>query len=235
MNRLIKLLAIVLTLAAAVAATTVLAQAKGGVVRGRVTDEGGRPVAGATVTATYQSYGGGALQYGGRYNRQATSGADGRYAIALNGLPPGEYSASASWKSVDLIPENDANFASNAQTVRNFRYAVVERTADSEYGNGGMVAIENEIGDYETNLADVVVTATPRNGGPAITRPVRQTGEGWIITGLPFGAYTVSATYNGRPMRVKLWGSQHFNDPFVASVGGSVDSSKRVLRIGVKR
>ena len=235
MNRLIKLLAIVLTLASAVAATTVLAQAKGGVVRGRVVDEGDRPVAGAVMTATYQSYGGGQLQYGGRYNRQARTGPDGRYAIGLAGLPPGEYSVTGSHQGMSLTPENDATFASNAQTVRNFRHGVVESTADDDYGNGGIFVAENAIGEY-SDLSNLEVTLTSLNGGKTITKKVRRTGEGMTVTGIPFGAYRVTARLNGRPVQLKPWGPEAFDLPFAASVDGRMQSGlmTRIMRVYVQ-
>src|SRR5215217_4051634 len=208
MTRLIKLLAIALAFVSVLAATDALAQAKSGVVRGRVVDEGGRPVAGAVMIATYQSFGGGGLMYGARYNRKATTGADGRYAISLSGLPMGEYSVAGSHQGMSLTPENDATFASNAQAVRNFRHGIVESTADDDYGNGGKT----------------------------ITRKVRRTGEGLTVTGIPFGGYRITARLNGRPVQLKLWGPEIFDRPFAASVDGKVQSGvmSRIMRVYVQ-
>jgi hypothetical protein len=235
MPRAITILAIVLAIASALTATSLMAQTSGGVVSGRVTDDGGRPVAGATVIATYQSFGGGGLLYGGRYNRQARTGPDGRYAIALGGLPVGAYAVAGSHEGMSLIPETDATFASNAQTVRDFRHGVVERTAADDYGNGGVFVAENDIGDY-SDLEGLEVTLVPLGGGKTITRTVQRTGEGLSVTGLPFGAYRATARLNGRPVTLKLWGPDVFDRPFAASVDGRVRSgvASRILRVYVR-
>jgi len=235
MTRLIKLLAIALAFVSVLAATDALAQAKSGVVRGRVVDEGGRPVAGAVMIATYQSFGGGGLMYGARYNRKATTGADGRYAISLSGLPMGEYSVAGSHQGMSLTPENDATFASNAQAVRNFRHGIVESTADDDYGNGGILVTENNIGDY-SDLDGLEVTLVSLNGGKTITRKVRRTGEGLTVTGIPFGGYRITARLNGRPVQLKLWGPEIFDRPFAASVDGKVQSGvmSRIMRVYVQ-
>jgi len=46
------------------------------------------------------------------------------------------------------------------------------------------------------------MTLRPTNGGAPITRRLRSTGEGWVLTGLRPQTYEVSARHNGRPMMV---------------------------------
>lgn len=207
--------------------------AQGGVVRGRVVDGQGRPVAGAEIGAFYRSYGGGQKLYGGSYNRQAVTGADGRYSISLAGLPPGEYLASGSFQSIDLVPENSNTFASNAQTVRNFSYRLVESSEDNSYGNGAILAVNNDIMDF-TDLAGLELTVRSRETGQVYTKTVRRTGEGYAITGLPFGSFDVSARLHGRQMQIKP--HNNASAPFAASTVLSVrkNDSTRVMYATIK-
>lgn len=209
------------------------AWAQGGMVRGRVVDGAGRPVAGAEIGAYYRSYGGGQKMGGGSYARQAVTGADGRYSIPLNGLPPGEYLASGSYQSIDLVPENDRTFASNAQTTRNFTYRLVESSESNSYGNGAILAVSNAFGDF-TDLAGLELTVRSRETGQVYTKTVRSTGEGYAITGLPFGAFDVTARLNGRPMRIKP--QRDASGPFTASTILSVSKSdpSRVMYAAIK-
>lgn len=224
-------LVIVAAVLATLGGTLAMAQNGGGVVRGRVVDDGGRPVAGATITATYQSMQGGSLLYGGKYNRKATTGADGRYSISLKGMPLGEYATSGSYNGIDLLPDTKARFAGNAQTVRNFRAAIVESTDDNDYGNGGIFVAENDFGDY-TELEGLQVTLTSLKTGQTYVKSVRRTGEGWTVTGLPYGGYRATARFNGRPVQLKLWGPGDHD--FAASVEGVVGNLK-IMRVYVKR
>lgn len=204
---------ILLTAAAALWAAGSHAQSAGG-VRGRVTDDQGRPVAGAQMRAYYQSYGGGQLQHGGSYNRGAVTDRDGRYSISLQGLPPGIYSVSGTKEGVNLTPQRDETFGSHVMSIRNFTHGYVESTDDDDYGNGAIFVAENAIGDY-TDLTGLEVTFRSRDGR-VITKTVRRTGEGQSVTGIPFGTYEVSARLNGRPVRIKS--HEHFNGAFTASV-----------------
>ncbi|RZJ16547.1 MAG: carboxypeptidase regulatory-like domain-containing protein [Brevundimonas sp.] len=228
--------ALVIVVALLLAATAALwgtAQAQSGVVRGRVTDEAGRPVAGAQVGAFYQSFGGGQLLYGGSYNRQAVTGPDGRYSISLQGLPRGEYAASGDLNSISLLPENPTTFASNAVSVRNFTYRIVESTSENEYGNGAILAVANDIGEF-TDLAGLELTLRSRETGQVYTKTVRRTGEGYAVTGLPFGSYEVSGRLNGRPVGIKPHSVD--DDPFRSSVVLSVRPGDipRVMRAMIK-
>jgi hypothetical protein len=44
---------------------------------------------------------------------------------------------------------------------------------------------------------------------------VRSTGEGLVVTGIPFGTYRAEVRINRRPMQIRLWGpgtSDEFDD-----------------------
>ena len=213
LGRLFVGLALMFTVAV-VAACSAQAQSAGG-VRGRVVDEQGRPVAGAEMRAYYSSYGGGQLQYGGTYNRGAVTDRDGRYSISLQGLPRGLYYVSGTKDGVDLIPERDETFGSHVMSVRNFTHGIVETTADDDYGNGAIFVAENSLTDF-TDLTGLEVTLRSRENGRVITKTVRRTGEGQTVTGIPFGAYEISARLNGRPVRIKA--HEDWDGAFTASV-----------------
>lgn len=193
-------------------------EAQSGGVRGRVVDDGGRPVAGAEIGVYYRSFEGGQRLYGGSYNRQTTTGADGRYALSLQGLPRGEYVVSGSKDGVDLLPDNPETFASTVATVRNFTHRLVETTDDNDYGNGAILAVDTDIGDY-TDLAGLELTLRSRDTGQVYTRTVRRTGEGYAVTGLPFGAFEVSGRMGGRAVGIRPYSGE---GAFGASVTLSV-------------
>ena len=172
-------------------------------VIGQALDEQGGPVADAEVTVRYQSNPGGVS-----ISRSARTDRQGRYRIDLR-QPPGVWTAHAkarlmvggSAMMVDLVPDNAAPFAGNAGAVRNFRLRFVEQTAEDPYGVGGMLVVNSAVGDY-TPLEEVTMTLQPMGGGAPIERSLRNTGEGWVITGLRPTSYRVTASHRGRPMLV---------------------------------
>lgn len=192
--------------------------AQSGGVRGRVIDDAGRPVAGAQMGVYYRSFEGGQRLYGGSYNRQARTGADGRYSLSLNGMPRGEYVVSGTFEGVDLLPENPDTFASTVATVRNFTHRLVETTDDNDYGNGAILAVDTDIGDY-TDIEGLELTLRSRDTGRVYTKTVRRTGEGYAVTGLPFGAFDVSARLGGRSIGIRPYDG---DAPFGSSVALSV-------------
>lgn len=198
-----------------------------GHVTGTVTGEDGKPLAGIEISATYQSYGGGrAMRYGASYGRTVTTGADGTYSIRLDDIAPGAYAVTAHARrngtALPLIPENAALVASNEAATRNFRWVVVEQTPDNPYGNGGIFVLENATGDF-TDLSEAEVTLWPITGGRTITRRVRRTGEGLVVTGVPDGRYRVSVKLNGQPLLINRSGMASPDDPFTPSLEGRFD------------
>ena len=186
-----------------------------GTVSGRVTDENGRPLAGVHVEVVYQTYGAeDLLTYGASIKATTVTSAKGRYRIDISHLPAGVYSANAYQLvtnggreiGVELVVDDTSLFAGNADTVRNFTAAMVESSAELPYGNGGIFVLNNAMMDY-TDLTNAEVTLVNQATGESITRPVRSTGEGLAITGIPFGTYRASVTLDGRPLQIQLWGA----------------------------
>jgi hypothetical protein len=184
-----------------------------GSVKGFVVDEAGAPMPGVTVEVVYQTYRADELNSAGAsIKASAVTGDDGRYAIVTDHLPPGEYAANAfevvvnggQEMVISLIADDETTFAGNADTVRNFTGGIVENTPDMPYGNAGVFVLNNAIGDF-TDLSAAVVTLTNIETGKVLVKPVRHTGEGLAITGIPFGTYEASVSLDGAPLQVKLW------------------------------
>ncbi|MBN8940393.1 MAG: carboxypeptidase regulatory-like domain-containing protein [Rhizobiales bacterium] len=215
-----------------------------GYVKGRAVDDEGRPLAGIQVSAVYQSYGGGrAMRYGASHSRTDVTGADGSYRIRISDMAPGEYSASAyrpgsggdAGTQVALVAEDPSLFANNAATIRNFRMEFVEQLPGNPYGNGGIFVVETVFG-HTVAFADIEVTLQPTGGGRTIVRRLRQTGEGWVATGVPPGQYRASATLGGRPLLMNASGMDDGSDPFATSLVGNFKGgfSGNLFRVRVK-
>jgi hypothetical protein len=209
-----------------------------GHVVGRVTGEDGKPLAGAQVTATYQSYGGArAMRYGASHSRTATTDASGAYRIRLDDMAPGEYAVSARGpngvtQQWPLVAGDAANIDNRSASVRNFSWKVVEQSAGDPYGNGGIFVVESAIGDY-SDLSEAEVTLWPLTGGRTIVGRVRRTGEGLVVTGIPPGRYRASVRLGGRTVQINRGGIDDPNDPFVPSIEGSLTGgvSGNILRV----
>lgn len=208
MNRISRLAAVL---------SLIAAPAVAGTVSGTATDEDGRPMEGVNVEVVYQTYGADDLMgYGASIKAETKTGADGRYSVSIERLPPGEYSAHAHTVidnggrqvNIDLVPDDRATFAGNVDTVRNFSGGYYEFTDDDPYGNGGVFVLMNAIGD-DTDLSAAEVTLENMATGRTIVKTVRPTGEGLIVSGVPFGTYRASVKLDRKPMRVALWGPEH--------------------------
>jgi hypothetical protein len=200
-----------------VAAAALLARvgvAAAGSVSGQAVDEDGAPLAGIhveVVNGSYQSEQ--ILGYGASIKAETVTGADGRYRIDTDDLPPGEYSAHAyrvvlnggRQLDVDLVAEDSSAFASNAATIRNFAAIMIESSEALPYGNGGVFIVNNAIGDF-TDLGAAEVTLASVETGKTYVKTVRSTGEGLAVTGIPFGTYRASVKVAGQPMQIALWG-----------------------------
>lgn len=194
-------------------------------VTGLVTDENGAPVAGVNVEVVYQTYGSDDLPYGGESIKEtAVTGEDGRYSVSTDRMPPGIYSAHAYQVVVngsrqinlDFRPDDDNTFGSHEDAVRNFKGGFYESTPDNPYGNGGVFVLERSI-DTDTDLSGAEVTLTNTATGQVIVRTVRPTGEGLVVTGVPFGTYRAEVTLGGQPLRISLMGPG-FAEDYAASV-----------------
>lgn len=203
--------------ALAAAFSLVVTAAVAGSVSGQAVDEDGKPLAGVNVEVVYQTYNSDQIMgYGASIKAQAKTGPDGRYLVSIDHLPPGEYSAHA-YTVVDnggrptniyLVPDDAATFASSADTVRNFSGGYYEFTDDDPYGNGGIFVLNNAIGDF-TDLSAAEVTLQNVATARTIVKTVRPSGEGLIVSGVPFGTYKASVTLRGKPMQIALWGPNH--------------------------
>jgi hypothetical protein len=196
-----------------------------GTVTGRVTNQSGAPVAGVHVEVVYQTYNSDDLANAGASIKEAAvTDGDGRYSISTDHLPPGEYSANAFHVisnggreiNIDFQPEDGSTFAGNADTVRNFTGGYFESTPENPYGNGGIFVVNNAIGDF-TDLSGAEVTLVDSQTGQNYVKTVRSSGEGLVVTGLPFGTYQASVKLNGQPLQIKLW-APDAPDEFASSV-----------------
>jgi hypothetical protein len=196
-----------------------------GTVSGTATDENGTPLPGVTIEVVYQTYNSDDLPTGGESIKQSTVTDDsGRYAISTDSMPPGEYSANAYQVfenggreiNIDFRADDSSTFASNAETVRNFTGGFVESTPDNPYGNGGIFVLNNDIGDF-TDLSTAEVTLTHVETGRIFQKTVRSTGEGLVVTGIPFGTYRAEVQVNGQPLQMRLWGPGT-SDAFSSSI-----------------
>jgi len=190
------------------------AQAMAGSVSGQALDETGAPMQAVNVEIFYQTYNADKLMgYGASIKAEAKTDRDGRYAIDISRLPPGEYSAHA-WTAIDnggrsinidLVPDDPATFAGNERTVRNFSGGYIEQSEKHPYGNGGIFVLNNAIMDH-TDLSSAEVRLENLSSARVIEKKVRPTGEGLVVTGVPFGTYRASVSIDGKPMKVALSG-----------------------------
>jgi hypothetical protein len=204
---------------------TFVTAANAGTVSGRVTDQSGNPVAGVNVEVVYQTYNSDDLPNSGASVKESTvTDSNGRYSISTDNLPPGEFSANAFQTvanggreiNIDFQPEDNSTFAGNADTVRNFTGGYYESSDENPYGNGGIFVVNNAIGDF-TDLTGADVTLANTETGQNYVKTVRATGEGLVVTGLPFGIYQASIKLNGQPLQIKLW-APDAPDEFSSSV-----------------
>jgi len=171
------------------------------VVKGRVVDDQGRPVVRAKILADnellYNSYASG------------TTGPDGRYRIQL---PRVHVTWNAGGTAIRVVagekiettlsPDNDDSFAGNAGAVRNFTLrASGERPDGGHYG--ASVVLYSEPGSIFDTIG-AQVKFEPLDGRPAFTGVVKNTGDGNAVPDVPVDRYRISATYRGRPLKIRL-------------------------------
>ncbi|WP_246357719.1 carboxypeptidase-like regulatory domain-containing protein [Pyxidicoccus fallax] len=186
------------------------------VVKGKVVDTAGRPLAGAEVVADNQ------FLYDS--NVVGTTGADGTYRLDL-GKAGVTWSASATFKrqyngktyTFDLHPSNPALFATNEGAVRDFSWKLTgERPEGGKYGSDvlfNMIAYEDpQDPDAPLDHLNVELTLTPdgplvdgSTGAPLTARATRD-GNGTGLHDVPVGRYTITARYapSGRPAQPLL-------------------------------
>lgn len=196
-----------------------------GTVTGTVTDETGAPVPGVNIEVVYQTYNSDDLPTGGESIKQTvTSAEDGSYSVSTDNMPPGIYSAHAyqivvngsRQVNLDFRIDDDATFGSHEDVVRNFKGGFYESTPDDPYGNGGVFVLERSF-ETDIDLAGAEVTLTNAQTGQTIVRTVRSTGEGLVVTGVPFGTYSAAVSLNGQPLQISLMGPG-ISEQYAASV-----------------
>jgi hypothetical protein len=166
-----------------------------------VVDADGRPVARAKILADnellYNSY------------LSGTTGPDGRYRIQL---PRIHVTWNASGTAVRVVqgerietqlsPNNEESFAGNTGAVRDFVLRSSGARPDGGH-YGASVVVYSEPGSVFDTLG-VQLKFSPLDGRQAFVGEVKRTGDGNAVPDVPVDRYRISATYKGRPLRIRL-------------------------------
>ncbi|RYE07036.1 MAG: carboxypeptidase regulatory-like domain-containing protein, partial [Hyphomicrobiales bacterium] len=169
-----------------------------GTVQGVVTDDMGVPMRGVEVVAQCS---GSATCDTTYHTATGITDANGRYQISFQGIGTFYISASVMVDGIpiSLTPDSAEPFIRTQNVTRNLRILYYAGRGGSDYGVGGIVRFNQPIGDY-SSIAGMQVTLTPQGSGTAITRVIRETGDGLIVDGFKPGTYTVTARLNGATM-----------------------------------
>lgn len=162
-----------------------------GIVKGRVTGSDGRPLAGAEIVADNTLF----------HNSNAIgyTDADGRYRLDVS-RPPGTWHMTGSVTltydgqtfTVALEPEDPSLLAGEEGAIRDFSLSLRNLS--------GPALIMSGVGDY-TPYEEIEVTLEPvgpivdGSAGETIVSGLRPIGDGWAVTGVPFGRYRVTARH----------------------------------------
>ncbi|MDA0638510.1 carboxypeptidase-like regulatory domain-containing protein [Nonomuraea sp. MCN248] len=204
-----------------------------GVLKGRVVSSAGRPVAGAQVVADNQ------LLYNS--NLIVTTDTDGHYRVETDVAATFHATASLQVErdgvayQVELRPEDDSPFAGPEGAIRNFTWKLSGAKPDGlgHYGGSVLFYLDGtDPGDPETFLQDegVELTLTPQSPlldgspGEVITRRAARTPDGSGLLDVPIARYRVSATHEGRPLQVRLRGSDAYAAEIVADFSQHINS-----------
>ncbi len=183
-----------------------------GVLKGRVVDEKGAPLAGVEVVADNQ------LLYNS--NLITVTDADGFYRVETDHAATFHATATVTRSyngqrfSLALAPDDDSPFAGPTGAVRNFTWKLTGERPDGlgVYGNSVIIYLDTaDPQDPQAYLQDenVELTLTPEgpladgSQGSVITRASSRTGDGSGVHDVPLGRYRITATYDGRPLRVR--------------------------------
>ncbi len=179
-----------------------------GIVKGKVTNADGTPIANAKVvienTILYASY------------VYATTNAKGEYSVPV---PIGSWKASVQIEKeflgkkykFDLHPDNPNAFAGYDGAVRNFTWKISGAKPDGGY-YGSPVKAYSELLSF-INMADVELTLTPDgtlidgSAGVVIKKRLLDVGGGeYGIDDVPVGKYTITAknVATGRPLEIRI-------------------------------
>ena len=171
-----------------------------GVMKGRVTDSAGNPLAGAQVVADNT------LLYNS--NAIAVSDAKGYYRVDVS-RPAGTWNATAQLKrqvggkpfTFDLHPDNSQVFAGTDGAVRNFTWKLRGKRPDG--GNyGSPVLVYGDLGNsFWLDTTKVELTLEPlgplADGSPGqtIVAKIVQTPDGDAVPDVPLARYAISGRY----------------------------------------
>jgi hypothetical protein len=205
-------------------------QAEPWVLKGRVIDAQGRPVVGARIVADNE------LLHNS--NVTGTTGPDGRYRIQLPHIhvtwnASGSAVRTVAGEKIDtnLSPNTEASFAGRAGAVRDFTLrSSGERNGGGHYG--ASVVVYSEPGSVFDTLG-VQLRFEPLDGGVAFTAAVKRTGDGNAVPDVPVDRYRISATYNGRPLSIRLRNEGDFG-PYVEPKFHKVASTLYDLSLEVR-
>jgi hypothetical protein len=211
------------------------AEAENGYATGKVTDTKGNPLAGVEVAVENTLVG---------YHSTANGVTDskGLYKIKLSNV--GTFHASAYLNKefngkqykLELHCENNDAFG-NEGAVRNFQWKLAGTkpvALDGFYG--ATIELYNEPG-YYINEENIILTITPvgplidGSTGTTITRRPVVTSYS-VVNDIPLGKYTVTASYNGAPLRLKkLDSSQPYNTAASLEFEQVISSGTPVARL----
>ena len=187
-----------------------------GVVKGRITDSQGNPMANAKIviehTVYYASY------------VYATSDANGYYKAAV---PNGSWKAAVQIQrnylgqsyTFDLHPDNPEPFAGTTGAVRNFSWKLSGTKPEGGF-YGSYVAVYPEPGAAFL-MEDVALTLTPEGAladgstGQIITRSLTDIGGGEDgIKDVPIGKYTITARNKStnQPLQIRIRNTGTYNN-----------------------
>lgn len=191
-------------------------QPKKGYVTGKITNSAGKPVKGVKVIIDHSIF--------WNSNITTSSGDDGSYSVKI---PIGSWYAFAEHTvdyngrrfKLDLHPDNSDGFGGDG-AVRNFTWKLSGVKTEPLSGHyGGVVEFNSYVGDYGVpDDRDIVWTFTP--SGPLIDGSAGrvltlQSENGNDLRDVPIGRYKVTATYEGKALKLRKWRTQ---DAFATEV-----------------
>ncbi|MFF5109227.1 carboxypeptidase-like regulatory domain-containing protein [Streptosporangium sp. NPDC000509] len=201
-------------------------QVEAGVLKGRVVDAAGRPVAGAEIVADNR------LLYDS--NLVVTTDKDGRYRVSsdvaaatfrVTGTVTRRFEGRA--YTMDLTPHDDASFAGADGAIRDFTWRLTGERSDGLGFYGGMVLFHLESYDPQNPQAflqdeDVTLTLTPQgplidgSAGEVITRRAERGGDGSGLLDVPIGRYRITAEHLGHPLKIRIRDTGEYGEAVVA-------------------
>lgn len=200
-------------------------QPEAGVLKGRVVDGAGRPVADAEIVADNQLI--------HNSNLVVTTDKDGHYRVStdvaaatfrVTGTVTRRFEDRA--YTMELTPHDDASFAGSDGAIRDFTWRLTGERSDGLGFYGSMVLFHLESYDPQNpetflNDEDVTLTLTPQgplidgSAGEVIVRRAERGGDGAGVLDVPIGRYRITAEHLGRPLRIRLRDTGEYGEAVV--------------------